>query len=71
MANAREGSTEMLTVPEAADEKGVHPHSIRRAIKAGRLPAIQKGNYWLIQRGDLEKWKVVGHRPKRRPEESA
>jgi excisionase family DNA binding protein len=65
MSEEKGGAGEMLTVPEAAAAKGVHPHSVRRAIKAQRLKALRKGNYWLIDRADLERWTVIGHRPKK------
>lgn len=46
----------MLSVPEAAQLKNVHPHSVRQAIKERRLPAEKKGNMWLITRKDLDAW---------------
>lgn len=57
----------LLSVPEAARAKGVHPHTIRSAIKAGTLPARRLARGFLIHRRDLERWTPmrVG-RPRRR-----
>jgi excisionase family DNA binding protein len=60
---------EQLTIKSAAEAKGVHPNSIRRAIATGRLPATRTetltGPLWTIRREDLEGWQVIGHRPKK------
>jgi excisionase family DNA binding protein len=47
----------------AAKEKGVHPVSIYRAVKEGRLKGSRSGNTILIRRRDLAEWAPVGHRP--------
>jgi tetratricopeptide (TPR) repeat protein len=46
----------LLDVPAAADLKGVHPHTIRLAIKEGRLPARRLARGFLVHRRDLERW---------------
>ncbi len=48
-----------LSIRQAADEKGVHPHTIRRWIAAGILPARRVGPRLIrITAADLER---VGH----------
>ncbi len=43
----------MLTVPEAARRAGRDPETIRRWIRAGRLPARKIGTQHVIEEGDL------------------
>jgi excisionase family DNA binding protein len=54
---------EVITARVAAKEKGVHPVSIYRAVKEGRLKGSRSGNTILIRRRDLAEWQPVGHRP--------
>jgi excisionase family DNA binding protein len=54
---------EVITARVAAKEKGVHPVSIYRAVKEGRLKGSRSGNTILIRRQDLAEWTPVGHRP--------
>jgi Flp pilus assembly protein TadD len=56
----------LVSVPEAAEIKGVHPHTVRKAIHLGLLPARRLARGFLMRRGDLERWEPssVG-RPKR------
>ena len=55
---------EVITARVAAREKGVHPVSIYRAIREGRLKGARSGNTILIRRRDLAAWVPVGHRPR-------
>jgi excisionase family DNA binding protein len=55
---------EVITARLAAKEKGVHPVSIYRAVKEGRLKGSRSGNTILIRRRDLADWTPVGHRPR-------
>ncbi len=45
-----------VNVPEAAERLRIHPESVRRLIRAGRLPAKKFGNSWLIARDVLEQF---------------
>ncbi len=61
----------LLDVPKAAAAKGVHPHTIRAAIKNGHLPARRLARGFLVHRRDLERWqpRSVGRpRGTRQPE---
>ena len=59
MRRHRESDDELLTVAEASIEKGISEDGIRIAIRANRLPAIQKHRrLYLIRRGDLKAWKA-------------
>jgi excisionase family DNA binding protein len=44
----------MITVPEAAKRAGKDPETIRRWIRAGRLPARKIGTQHVIEESDLE-----------------
>jgi excisionase family DNA binding protein len=55
---------EVITAPAAAREKGVHPVSVYRAIREGRLKGSRSGNTILIRRRDLAAWVPIGHRPR-------
>lgn len=44
----------MLTVPEAAKRANRNPETIRRWIRAGRLPARKIGTQHVIEESDLE-----------------
>src|SRR5947199_9774971 len=55
---------EIITARVAAREKGVHPVSVYRAIREGRLKGSRSGNTILIRRRDLAEWVPVGHRPR-------
>lgn len=61
----------MLSVPEAATALGLHPHSVRLAIRDGRLPAVKKGLMYWINRKDLEAWEAVRQQRKKTRQESS
>jgi excisionase family DNA binding protein len=47
----------LLTVPEAARRAGIGEDAIRRAIKAGALPARKLGHYWVVQSAAVDGWR--------------
>ena len=61
---------EWLTVDEVARRLKVHPESVRRWLKAGRLRGhlISRRAGWRIRAGEVDRF-VTGHR--REPEEKA
>jgi excisionase family DNA binding protein len=64
LATVLRGADDVITARVAAREKGVHPASIYRAVKEGRLKGSRSGNTILIHRGDLAAWVPIGHRPR-------
>lgn len=46
----------LLSLQEAADEKGVSRVAIHYAIKRGDLKATRVGNSWVIREEDLEEY---------------
>jgi excisionase family DNA binding protein len=47
-----------LTVPELAAHLRVHPTTIYRLLRAGRIPAIRAGNSWRFDRAVIDKWEA-------------
>jgi excisionase family DNA binding protein len=45
-----------VTVQEAAKRLNIHPESVRRLIRSGKLPARKFANTWLIERDVLEQF---------------
>jgi len=43
-------------VVEAGKRLSIHPESVRRLIRQGKLPGIKFGNKWLIERDVLEQF---------------
>ena len=43
-------------VNEVSKRLNVHPESVRRLIRQGKLPAIKFGNKWLVDKGTLEQF---------------
>lgn len=43
-------------VSEAGKRLSIHPESVRRLIRQGKLPGIKFGNKWLIERTALEQF---------------
>ena len=64
LATDPKGADEVITARVAAREKGVHPASIYRAVKEGRLKGSRSGHTILIHRQDLAAWVPIGHRPR-------
>ncbi len=57
----------MLTVPEAAVRVGRNPETVRRWIRAGRLPATRIGTQLLIDEGELAAVIGAGHAARESP----
>ena len=43
-------------VEDVAHRLNIHPESVRRLIRQGKLPAIKFGNKWLVDRSMLEQF---------------
>ncbi len=51
-----EGFENYVTVAEAAKRLNIHPESVRRLIRRGKLLARKFANTWLIERTQLEQF---------------
>ncbi|MCA9939482.1 MAG: helix-turn-helix domain-containing protein [Anaerolineales bacterium] len=43
-------------VDEISERLHIHPESVRRLIRQGKLPAIKFGNKWLVEKVTLEQF---------------
>lgn len=43
-------------VEEVSERLNIHPESVRRLIRQGKLPAIKFGNKWLVEKATLEQF---------------
>jgi excisionase family DNA binding protein len=43
-------------VSEIGKRLHIHPESVRRLIRQGKLPAIKFGNKWLVEKSTLEQY---------------
>jgi excisionase family DNA binding protein len=61
LAQRAAGAAPLLTTPEVARAAGVHPETVRRAIKAGALrTAGYVGNRPRMRREDVDEWVAGG-----------
>ena len=64
---AIESADELLTVAEVAERLRVHPITVRRHIKAGRLRAVRFGRSVRVRASDLESYLLSRAAPVIRP----
>lgn len=57
---------EIVSIPEAAQELGLHPNTVRHLVRIGRLPASRVGREFGILRPNLDWFKSLD-RPVGRP----
>lgn len=57
----------LLTVPEVAERRKAHPHTVRAAIRAGELAAKRIGRQYVVRDIHADAWTP---RPVGRPKES-
>jgi len=46
----------MLTLKEIAERLKLHPNTLRRYVKQGKLPAMKFGRVWRVEEWDLNKF---------------
>lgn len=44
----------MLTIEEVAERLKLHPNTVRRYARWGKLPAVKFGRVWRVEEKDLE-----------------
>ena len=52
------GSSHVLTVKELSDYLKVHPSTIYRQLKRGRLPAFKVGSDWRFNIESIDRWRM-------------
>ncbi len=50
-------------VAEVGERLRIHPESVRRLIRQGKIPAIKFGNKWLVEKSMLEQY-ASGYDPR-------
>jgi excisionase family DNA binding protein len=51
-------SSHVLTVKELSDYLKVHPSTIYRQLKRGRLPAFKVGSDWRFNIESIDRWRL-------------
>jgi len=54
-----------VSVVEAAETLGVHPETVKRMCREGRIPARKVHNMWLIHKKELAKFASTYDEPRR------
>jgi excisionase family DNA binding protein len=44
------------TVEEVAKALKLHPYTVRRLIREGKMPAFKAGGQWRFRKDEIEKW---------------
>lgn len=47
---------EFLTVEEVAKALKLHPYTVRRLCREGKIPCFRFGGQWRFRADDMEKW---------------
>ncbi len=55
----REVLDDYADVLEAGARLSIHPDSVRRLIRQGKIPAFKFANKWLIRKDELEQFALV------------
>jgi len=61
-----EDSSKVMTVKELSNYLKVHPSTIYRQLKRGRLPAFKVGSDWRFNVESIDRWRLeqdarIGH----------
>lgn len=48
--------SQYVGVKQVSERLRIHPESVRRLIRQGKLPAIKFGNKWLVEVSTLEQY---------------
>lgn len=58
MASVTAGVERFLTIKDVADLLSVHPMTVYRLLKQGRLPGVRLGGVWRFSRQAIERWET-------------
>ena len=51
---------EVLTAEEVAEYLRIHPYTLRRLARAGKLPGFKIGGQWRFNKEEMQKWMTKG-----------
>lgn len=49
-------SIEAYTIEEIAKALKLHPYTVRRLCREGKVPCYKFGGQWRLRKDDMEKW---------------
>ncbi len=49
-------SIESYTVEEVAKSIKLHPYTVRRLCREGKIPCFKFGGQWRLRKDEIEKW---------------
>ena len=47
---------EILTAEEVAEYLRIHPYTVRRLVRAGKLPGFKVGGQWRFRKDEIDSW---------------
>jgi len=47
---------EILTAEEVAKYLRIHPYTVKRLARTGKLPGFKVGGQWRFRKDDIDKW---------------
>ena len=54
--NPMESGNEILTIKEVCDLLQVHPTTLYKLIRQGKIPSFRIGADWRFRRDEIERW---------------
>jgi len=54
-------SQKIYLISEVSDYLRLHPYTVRRLARTGKIPAFKAGGQWRFDRKEIEKWKSRKH----------
>jgi len=54
--NMEKNNKEIMTVKEVADYLNIHPLTVQKYARAGKIPAFKIGTDWRFHKEYIEKW---------------
>ena len=55
-AEGKEAAASMMTINEAAEYLSLHPLTVRRLAREGKIPAFKVGRQWRVKRELLDRF---------------
>lgn len=49
-------SKEILTAQEVAEYLRIHPYTVKRLARAGKLPGFKVGGQWRFRKDEIDAW---------------
>jgi excisionase family DNA binding protein len=56
--NAMAGNFEVLTAKEVSDVLHIHPHTVYKLAKTGKIPSFRIGTEWRFRSDLIQRWMI-------------